>query len=449
MEEADIREMGDAERDGLRAFHRAMIAESSLKIVLLCGPRAEDAVLDPPEQRREYQIKIHRRKHSLFTNARDNSILYLRCPMPPLGRRSRHSLYHGHVTDLCEVLQMAKMITATKDVFPFRLESRSVLLSMIALRVLELDGQQIFIDDLGVGHRSWLARKGFVTEEDVGELAVTADGQLMKGLLALCQITRPVISKTGKFGSLLFHGRPQKRKRPDAKFVDAIRQLYANKTDNKGTGLARSQERREVYFDDDLDLDQIEDDLIAAEGVNGEEDNEDEDLEESCTISQSAETGEFTVTGMAPRQNKWRAPADANAVHNWSSEDWEDKWYKYTIGSLQHIHLSSIRFSIPREIEVKDNLISLKLEVAAENTIHPNTFIRNHIAVTTAEDPARRLAIKLRAELVDGRTTEFYARSLSRGRHVNPTIFKANSMVDKLVERLPWREILKRQRRMR
>ena len=163
--------------------HKAILDSSQLKIVLLCGPRAEHDILKVERCIRRYTLTLRGFTYKLYIGS-DTNRLYLRCPELPLQTWSVDVYHAGRVA---EAIKFATIIVGLKHTRPYFLEGSTVLGFILhRARLEKLGFPKLTTETLDSGLRIWLARKGFREESDIQELELVA-GSLTQGLLALLQ----------------------------------------------------------------------------------------------------------------------------------------------------------------------------------------------------------------------------------------------------------------------
>lgn len=181
--------------------------------------------------------------------------------------------------------------------------------------------------------------------------------------------------------------------------------------------------------------------VLGETEVHDSEDERD-DRSEHVTIVEHTKSSTFII--QHPKRNRIHVRPREN-IYDWAKEDWEGRWYTY-VSPAWEVVVGNISFHLPPYLSILGGVIQVQFETSTEGTTHPEAFI---LQGTVAQDPGRRLAIKVKATQENGTTTEFYVKSQCVESQRLGHICRVNAMADKLLYKLRWADILKRERRSR
>ena len=183
-----ISEVSQAHSPATLARHNSLISSSNLRIVLLCGPRAEKAILAASGHiLRSHTLSLGAYKYPIFAQDRSVSLgqtlpLFIRCGEMPSRVWSTDSI---HTAKLSEVVRFSVKMLGLEGIRPYFVESSSVIGTIISYARREKQGQTpMTAQTIDPGLRTWLARKGFQREEDICQLEQLG-GTLIRGLIAM------------------------------------------------------------------------------------------------------------------------------------------------------------------------------------------------------------------------------------------------------------------------
>lgn len=129
-----------------------------------------------------------------------------------------------------------------------------------------------------------------------------------------------------------------------------------------------------------------------------------------------------------------------SVVRNWIHErgKHEGKPYPCNIIPVNRVSLGYLVLILPRHLTFRDGTVDIFIEFSPPGTRHPRCFARR----ATPEDPANRLALRIRGEtLQEGPFTDYVHTTGECLMH------KANALADFLLDTASREEIMKRPRR--
>lgn len=170
--------------------HRSIIKASGARIFFLCGSSARKMILSSVrvDQRATLSLRSNY-KYPIYVVHADGRTedprMCICCPELPA---QDWSVNVEHACKLSEVLKFAVLVTRTRNVMPYFLESSTALGAILRQAQKEKMGlPKITFDTINRGLLAWLARKGFSDPKDIRELERRA-GSLCQGLLMLLHV---------------------------------------------------------------------------------------------------------------------------------------------------------------------------------------------------------------------------------------------------------------------
>ena len=176
----------------IRDRHRSLVAASQLKIILLCGPRAESSLRAMIRDTRKYTLELCGFRYRMYVDDVTTSDSLGQGHAKRLFIRSPELAAKGSImnstrgTQLSELLRFAVSLAGLQETCrPYYIESSNAIASIFKRVHLERGGYpRMTTDTLDDGIRLWLARKGISEDRDIRVLKERA-GSLTWGLLML------------------------------------------------------------------------------------------------------------------------------------------------------------------------------------------------------------------------------------------------------------------------
>ncbi|KAK2593688.1 hypothetical protein QQS21_008596 [Conoideocrella luteorostrata] len=172
--------------DDLVARNKEIINASQTQIICICGPRAESLICRILNNPPRYEINLGPFKYPLYVDDKSGR-LHLVCPELSFSAWSGGSFIN---TELSEGIRCAVKLTSLGTVRPYFVAYSSLVVEIksMARREKTEGAEPVTFETLPDGFHFWLARRGFLKEEDVKELARLA-GSIVRGMLAVMIIT--------------------------------------------------------------------------------------------------------------------------------------------------------------------------------------------------------------------------------------------------------------------
>jgi len=180
-----------ADKTHITDRHRSLIAASQLKIILLCGPRAESSLRAVIRDTTTYTLELRGFRYRMYLDDVTDSSrsqsqakrLFIRSPELPAKGSTLNST---RSTQLSELIRFAVNLVGLQETCtPYYIESNNAIATICKLAYLERRGYpKMTTKTLDDGIRLWLARKGISEEQDIHALKELA-GSLTWGLLML------------------------------------------------------------------------------------------------------------------------------------------------------------------------------------------------------------------------------------------------------------------------
>ncbi|TPX17021.1 uncharacterized protein E0L32_012331 [Thyridium curvatum] len=412
-------EVDEPRNTELLAKHSALVGASHAKVILVCGPRAENIVRHLPRVSRQKDLELRGFKYPLYVMDTGPLAkrLFVRCPKIPADRRS---MMNTMACRLCEALRFAISIVDIRDIRPYFLESSSILGHILSIAKNEKAGTAapLTTSTLDGALKVWLARKGFEKEEDIRRLEQLA-GSLSAGLL------------------ILLHTLPRRQGDTAANPDRATTNLKRKRTESQPFGNVYEPTRdfisgilaqREAKYHEVLkslaDSPGPKSDSIDMEiaGLSGSETEfgtaVDSDMYEPLADALSFEdfkvlrglthtaSGRFVGDGLLPSKKK----PDHKPVGWWSN--FREEEYHYELRPTEPLSGPSIldcRIVIPTEVMSGCDEVFVKIEIVAEGCSHENMLLKLNSA--PSEATFARLAQSVERETV---STDHKIRSLQQ-----------------------------------
>lgn len=444
----------------IKRFHRKLLLNSSLKIVFLWGPWAEECIINALDQVCEITIHIRNRSYRASTCETGSwSCLFIELPR---FSRATCSFHKGSSLLIGDIFKLAATLTGIHNIQPYRLEGILALKAITKLRQLENDGASaIEPDDFSPGLRAWLARRGFPILDDLRELK-TAAGSIVAGMSMLLTIVprRPI--HAAKFPSEKL---PNNQKQEFCSFpkdaFELVKKLYFERnptlfhgdlTDRTSSSDGASVEPvgntvqdgdfdNHVFLDDKqknlCDIEDEETEIISEEAISNsfeqmlELDNGPSAQKIPIWILRTA-----ALPTLRPKRNmenrRWREEKDV----------FRGKAYEVLIPPGRTKNRFTFAFHdivLPKKLDIGNGRLFVYIDdTAVQDVKHPHVFALDCFE----EDPARFLAIKICGHATDG--TPFQHWMQKRG---ISSAKKMNTLADLVLEGVTDHETAQRPRR--
>ncbi|KAK2690697.1 hypothetical protein QWA68_010582 [Fusarium oxysporum] len=447
-------------------LHRALVEASHVKIVLLCGPRAEQAV------RTEFQnlikSELHLRYNFILYFDNNYPRLFIRCPELP----SRPSAvpYH-HNSKIGEALRFAAKMTGVESSRTAFLETSTVIQSILCQIKAERLGTAtpLTTQNIPEGVKFWLFHRGFRDLDDISQLEKLS-GTLSRGLLVVLH-GRTKLAREGKIRHNSFWrrlrlklGKQEVRahERFDPEMYSLARAFYSK--------LAELSDK-EVLKSCTLDVTDTEE---ISNDHHGEENNEDEptaitdcssELQSSLSeepamedlavtidpaIIASITNGDnYPLADIFKAENRRKSvsgPTRCSGVSDWKKEVQRYKATPYRYILPKHTRYKHRRISVGNcrvlfdiDLKVKDSVVGVWIEISPRNNTHPN----HYATYALPKDPATRLAFLI-AYTDDTTLEQVKAYAFFQG---YSAVCRANTLVDRIAEGKDDRDIFLTPRR--
>ncbi|KAK2674306.1 hypothetical protein RAB80_009290 [Fusarium oxysporum f. sp. vasinfectum] len=447
-------------------LHRALVEASHVKIVLLCGPRAEQAV------RTEFQnlikSELHLRYNFILYFDNNYPRLFIRCPELP----SRPSAvpYH-HNSKIGEALRFAAKMTGVESSRTAFLETSTVIQSILCQIKAERLGTAtpLTTQNIPEGVKFWLFHRGFRDLDDISQLEKLS-GTLSRGLLVVLH-GRTKLAREGKIRHNSFWrrlrlklGKQEVRahERFDPEMYSLARAFYSK--------LAELSDK-EVLKSCTLDVTDTEE---ISNDHHGEENNEDEPTaitdcssELQSSLSEAPAMEDLAVTidpaiiasitngdnypladifKAENRRKSVSGPTRCSGVSDWKKEVQRYKATPYRYILPKHTRYKHRRISVGNcrvlfdiDLKVKDSVVGVWIEISPRNNTHPN----HYATYALPKDPATRLAFLI-AYTDDTTLEQVKAYAFFQG---YSAVCRANTLVDRIAEGKDDRDIFLTPRR--
>lgn len=431
----------------VQELNRAIIQQSSSKVVILCGARPYVAataglVHDRRQAWRYLQLRCGYRVEYIVSQE-DGHVpkrLYIRCPEMPADI---HSIPANKALMISEIFKCAAAIVGLKNVRPYFMETSCVLFGIVRARKQENDGHKVFgRSDLDTSFLTWLFRKGF-TEDDVDNLE-RAGGGIIQGLVILLRCLARSAERRPHRKSA--DNRDAKKeiqwegwKKLDPYQISQVQGVYDTVIARLEDKFGRHPRQKKRRTSSNESLHSSASACSSAELRVVEEENDDAKLEdidwgtrkasallEGDTIASDEMTGDT-----AQRQNNGISTSGQSVkrlttIKNWSQEVGTDLTYSYhiTSGTVWNIKLCFVQIPVPASAGIVAGSLSIKIEIADEGQSHRNFFAKDSLV----EDIARRIAFRLRGKNTSGEVVEYYP-----SRTGYATVAKMNTLGDKII----------------
>lgn len=163
-------------------------------------------------------------------------------------------------------------------------------------------------------------------------------------------------------------------------------------------------------------------------------------------LASLAPTRPITTSAAPPRPITFADPKQphqrVSVVRDWTLErdQYAGKPYPCNVTAYpeNRVWLGYVVLRLPRHRHFCDDKVDVFIEFSREGTRHPRCFATQ----AGPEDPASRLALRVRGEMLDAGAYNDYV--FSKGRSV---LFKANALADMLLDTASREEIMQRPRR--
>ncbi|XHF97297.1 hypothetical protein AWENTII_000892 [Aspergillus wentii] len=196
--------------------HRTLIETSHLKIILVCGPRAEKMIQAVQKGACRFSLELRGFKYSMYISSGLGAIpkrLFIRCPELPSQVWSTSS---AHTAKLSEVIRFATSVISITGIRPYFIESSSVVGTILGqARRERLGNPMMTVGTLDESIKLWLFRKGIRDESDLRHIEELAES-LTEGLLMVLH----ALPRKGPYGQgKVPNAKPQKAEKSAHKQV--------------------------------------------------------------------------------------------------------------------------------------------------------------------------------------------------------------------------------------
>lgn len=210
------------------ALHRALIMRSQLKVLFLWGPVAGASILDAMDCRgSRFDIQIRDSSYKAYASRSGaGPLLILQLPTAPWGLWNLHT---GEAAKMGNIIKFALVLTKHPAVgSPYSFEGGLIVTSFLRHRYEEqanirAGSDALQPEDLSMGERLWLTRKGLPRIEDIRALQDAAGGSLPTALITLL-IVLPKRAQMPQGRDRQRHRRAHARL-PDG-VMDGVRRVY-------------------------------------------------------------------------------------------------------------------------------------------------------------------------------------------------------------------------------
>lgn len=426
----------NANQDELRLRHQQLIDCSQVRIIFLCGPRAEKAIGVPSLPR--FTLKLRGFRYPIYLMDNPKRIL-IRCPPIPCEIWSKIG---AESTQIAEGIRFAiSLLGLQKEgLRPYSLETTSIIGVILRhARCERLGREKMTLKTVETPLLLWLQRKGLTTQalERVEKLA----GSLSRGLLmilhALPRKTHPSLKRPMD---------PETRAIKNAERVrcyepfdkDAFRQVTKIVQD----ALAEKEESYQKALQSLSPEKPSTLEPLSSSDPYTDQDSELEDshileLEPFCKRAVDLGLLDLRLSETNPDRPKFKG-------HVWRQEVgiFRDKEYVYQMDPDQtrsrSINVNYCKIGFEKGENVGDGTIRVKIEVNPPGQRHGKCYATDALD----SDPASRLAFRVRYKNSRGEQQEKYA--FAQGRK---STYTANTLVDILVDDRPNEMIAKTSRR--
>ncbi|KAF5980570.1 hypothetical protein FCOIX_4711 [Fusarium coicis] len=443
--------------------HRTLVEASHAKIVLLCGPRAEQAV------RREFQnlTKSELQLRYNFTIYFDNDYprLFIRCPELP-SRPSAVPYHHNSM--IGEAVRFAAKITGVEGLRTSFLETSNVIQYILCQVKAERLGttKPLTTQNIPEGLKFWLLNRGFRGLDDISQLEKLS-GTLSRGLLVVLH-GRAKLAREGKIQSNSFwrelrlkRGKQEVREheRFDPEMYALARAFYSElaalsdkevlescKLHTSDTSVISNDDHSEDNYhhgkdddphgrENDEDVSNATPDLSSQLQSSLSEEPEMEDLAatiDPAIIASITNGDNYPLADMFKAENQRKTVSDKprrSGVSKWTEESERYKVTPYTYKlpeSTQYKHrrisVGHCRILFDIDLKVRDNEVDVWIEISLPNSTHPNHYATSALL----KDPAIRLAfLVVYTDDVTNEEVKAYAFF-----HGYSAVCRANTLVD-------------------
>ncbi|CAG7554502.1 unnamed protein product [Fusarium equiseti] len=438
--------------------HCTLVKASLARVVLMCGPRAEEAIrLDFPNL--EKRILPLRYPFTLYFND-DNSDprIFIRCPeLPALP----NSVSYHHNSKIGEALRFAAKITGLEGVRSAFLESGTVVAYVLSRLKAERLGRErpMTTETIDPGVKFWLLNRGFTGDDDISHLEKLC-GTLSRGILVVLH-GRAKLAREGKIPP---NSRWRKFRRNLGKQEVRVHEPF----DPETYSLARAFYSKLAKASDKDVLEQCASDrtamdLLEDEGFEEAPGNETDDssapedmlpeephMEDLVMTVDPDIINSITNGDKFPLANPFKSESRKKRSHSHSGDisqkrvrrsdvrDWrdeKDRWrttsYDYVLPMQtrykeRQLSIGHCRILVNKDLEVKDNLVHIWIEINPPGITHPN----HYATMASPRDPASRLAFMLVYSIAStNEEVREYAFHSTYG-----AVCRANTFVDRICE---------------
>lgn len=270
-----VERMDPDEQKVLSGFHRALIAGSNLKVILLSGRDVENTIMSPElaGNRTTLILRGYRFPAFLETDKDKTKVVrvYVRL-QSSLAITSRCDSWE-ETKEHAEAFRFAAIVTATPDIYGFVIATSLISKEIILRYWAEREGfyEPMTIKCMDPKVREWFTLKGITLDSEI-ELFERLGGTLIRGaFLLLMVLPQCPLNRTKKKSPAL---------RRDSKKPNGVQQVFAKEK----LGEARSLYAKFTGFGDRTATEELPDpkasSILAVEGVEELSFEPDEELDE-------------------------------------------------------------------------------------------------------------------------------------------------------------------------
>lgn len=231
----------------LGAVNQSLIANSSLRIIVLCGAKIIKCIGIQNAVPMKLELPIG--NFDAYADVEGDFIerIYIHCPIS-IGSLWNNSLQSN--SRISELFRFISLMTCTVNISPYFAQNSSAILRIIRQYEAEKNGQErMTVSTLDPEIRSWLHRKGFVEDEQLRRLESKANS-----LIHACILLSSILPTCpSEFRSSRKRTVPQSKfKSRESKFPEQrqeIAKLYKEVTGYEPRGDTTQQERQPASLD--------------------------------------------------------------------------------------------------------------------------------------------------------------------------------------------------------
>lgn len=471
---AEVLATPNANQDELRLRHQQLIDRSQVRIIFLCGPRAERTIRVPSLRR--FTLELRGFQYPVYLMDNPKRIL-IRCPPVPCEIWSKIG---AESTQIVEGIRFAISLLGLQkeDLRPYSLETTSLIGTILChARNERLGRAKLMLKTVDTSVLLWLQRKGLAMQalERVEKLA----GSLSRGLLMILHS----LPRSKTHLSFKRPIDPEARAIRNAKRVrcyepfdkDAFREVKKivldaiTEEEESYTAALQSLPPEKPEGDQNLEIDSLHAIMHPGPAVTIEKvrqivsnepsgpsalkplsssdpyPDQDSDLEDSHILELEPFCKRAVDLGLLDlKLSKARRDRPKFKGHVWRQEVgiYRDKEYVYQMDPDQtksrSINVNYCHLGFKKDEDVGDGTVRVEIEVNPPGQRHGKCYATDALD----SDPASRLAFRVRYKDSGGQKQERY--SYGKGRK---SLYAANTLVDILVDDTPNEMIDKTSRR--